>query len=81
MYTVNAIDNDTSAWRERSLCFGCRHDQNPMQRQGPLRFQRSSVRINKPATFIVKERKKFDSISIKNSRVAFPLRFWCQAME
>ena len=52
-----------------------------MQRQGPLHFQHSSIRINKPATFIVKERKKFDSISIKNSRVAFPLRFWCQAME
>jgi hypothetical protein len=41
-----------------------------MQRQGPLRFQRPYIRINKRVTFTVKERKKFDSILIKNSRVA-----------
>jgi hypothetical protein len=42
MNTVKAIDNDT---------FGCHHDQNPMHRRGPLHFQRSYIRINKPATF------------------------------
>jgi hypothetical protein len=46
------------------------------QRRGHLRFQRPCIRIEKPATIIVEERNKFDSIFMKNSRVAFRSFWW-----